>query len=82
MHQVNEHLATGGADCTYCPLCQLISAVRGTSPEVKQHLTSAATSLMQAAAGVLATPVPDQGSGRRDSSVEKIDLSDDEWEED
>jgi len=82
VHQVNEHLATGGADCTYCPLCRLISVVRGTSPEVKQHLTSAAASLMQAAAGALATPVPEPGTARRDSPVEKIDLTDGEWEED
>jgi hypothetical protein len=80
---VNEHIATGGEDCRYCPICQMISAVRGTSPEVKQHLASAATSLMHAAAGVMATRVPDQPHGQKDSGVEKIDLSgDDEWEED
>ncbi|MDX6301082.1 MAG: hypothetical protein QOF53_2296 [Nocardioidaceae bacterium] len=58
--RVHEHLATGGEDCRYCPLCRVISAVRGTSPEVRAHLASAATSLMSAAAGVLATQVPDQ----------------------
>ncbi len=78
-HRFNEHIATGGADCRYCPLCQLISAVRGTPPEVRQHLVSAAGSLMHAVSGLLATPVPDPGT-RRDP-VEKIDL-DDEWEED
>lgn len=79
---LNEHIATGGADCRYCPLCQLISTVRATSPEVKQHLASAATSLLQAAAGALATNVPDQGSDRRTSSVEKIDLTDDDtWKD-
>jgi hypothetical protein len=80
---VNEHIATGGEDCRYCPICQMISAVRGTSPEVKQHLASAATSLMQAFAGVMATHVPDQPHGQKDSAVEKIDLSDDDdWEDD
>ena len=74
---VNEHIATGGEDCRYCPVCQVISVVRGTSPEVKEHLVSAATSLLHAAAGVLATNVPDQsGKARRNSAVEKIDLSD------
>ena len=58
--RVHEHLATGGEDCRYCPVCRVISAVRGTSPEVRAHLASAATSLMSAAAGVLATQVPDQ----------------------
>ena len=82
VQRINEHIATGGEDCRYCPLCQLISAVRGTSPEVRQHLSTAATSLMQAASGLLATPVPDQGKSRRDTTVEKIDLSDDDWEDD
>jgi hypothetical protein len=76
---VNEHIATGGADCKYCPLCQLISAVRATSPEVKTHLAVAASSLMHAAAGVLATQVPQDG---KTSPVEKINLDDeDSWDE-
>lgn len=79
---LNEHLATGGADCRYCPLCQVISVVRQTSPEVRQHLSTAASSLLQAAAGVLATQVPDQSGQDRGSGVEKIDLdSDAGWEE-
>jgi hypothetical protein len=77
LRDVNEHLATGGRDCTYCPLCQVIGTVRSTSPEVKQHLASAATSLMQAVAGLLATPVPDQSTGRQGVPVEKIEVSDD-----
>lgn len=82
-HRLNEHIATGSEECTYCPICRVISAVRGTSPEVKHHLSTAATSLMHAAAGLLATHVPDPSSRREDSSVEKIDLNDDdEWEDD
>jgi hypothetical protein len=82
-HRINEHVATGGAACTYCPLCRMISALRDTSPEVKAHLSSAMTSLMQAAAGMMATPVPDPGTRRETSTVEKIDLNDDdEWEDD
>lgn len=79
LHNVNEHLATGGADCKYCPLCQVIAAVRATSPEVKAHLTIAASSLMQAAAGILATQVSTDPAGRT-GPVEKIDL--DDWDED
>ena len=84
LNLVSEHIATGGEDCRYCPLCQVISAVRGTSPEVKQHLTSAATSLMQAVTEAMATTVPDQsGEDRRRSGVQKIDLTDDDsWEDD
>jgi hypothetical protein len=73
LHDINEHIATGGEDCRYCPVCQVIHAVRHTSPEVKAHLASAASSLMHAAAGVLATQVP---RSDRPSGVEKIDLDD------
>lgn len=75
---VNEHLATGGEDCKYCPLCQVISAVRTTSPEVKAHLAVAASSLMHAAAGVLATQVP---SDAKASPMEKINLDEDAWDD-
>jgi len=77
MQTINEHIATGSEDCRYCPVCQVIHAVRTTSPEVKAHLAVAASSLMHAAAGVLATQVPpDKGS-----PVEKINLDDNDWDE-
>lgn len=79
VQNLNEHVATGGEDCKYCPLCQVISAVRSTSPEVKAHLAVAASSLMHAAAGVLATQVP---SDAKKGPVEKIDLDGDGgWDE-
>ncbi len=78
---VTEHLATGGADCTYCPVCRVIAAVRGTSPEVREHLRSAATSLVEAAAGLLATTTPRPDPAPRDGSVQQIHL-DEEWEDD
>ena len=76
---LNEHIATGGQDCKYCPVCQLISVVRQTSPEVKHHLSTAASSLLHAAAAAMSTDV-----SRRESQapVEKIDLVDDAWDED
>lgn len=81
---INQHIATGGRDCRYCPICQVISAVRETSPELTQHLSTAATSLMHAVAGVLAPQAPDQKKQpRAGSGVEKIDLSDaEDWDED
>jgi hypothetical protein len=83
LQSVNEHIATGGQDCTYCPVCRTIAAVRATSPEVKQHLSTAASSLLQAAAGLLATHVPDTSSRRSEAGVEHIDLTDDgEWGDD
>src|SRR5689334_19292687 len=69
VHNINQHVATGGEDCKYCPVCQVISAVRSTSPEVKAHLAVAASSLMHAAAGVLATQVPGDA---KQPTVEKI----------
>ena len=77
---VNEHLATGSAECTYCPVCRVVHAVRETSPEVKAHLRTAATSLLQAAAGLMET-VPPPGGSRgpsRGTAVERIDLDGEE----
>jgi hypothetical protein len=78
---VDEHIATGGEDCRFCPVCQAISVVRHTSPEVRQHLASAASSLMHAAAGLLATYAPDATRPRQDPGMEKIDLGDGDWED-
>ncbi|WP_372728573.1 hypothetical protein [Nocardioides sp.] len=86
--EVNEHLATGSAECTYCPICRTVHLARQASPEVRAHLSAAASSLLQAAAGILATAVPDdaaggpgrapgRGQGRPGTGVEHIDLDDD-----
>jgi hypothetical protein len=77
VRNINEHIATGSEDCRYCPVCQVIHAVRTTSPEVKAHLAVAASSLMHAAAGVLATQVPPE----KNAPVEKIDLDDADWDD-
>jgi hypothetical protein len=80
VRDVNEHIATDSADCRYCPVCQVIHVVRSTSPEVREHLSLAASSLMNAAAGLLATHTPDPST----SPVEKIDLDvgdDGDWGE-
>ena len=37
-HELNDHIATGGEECRYCPVCRAIQVVRGTSPEVKDQL--------------------------------------------
>lgn len=75
---IDEHLATGDAECRYCPICRTVHAVRGLSPEVKTHLAAAASSLAQAAAGALATVAPEESAGeRRSDHVTRIDLDDD-----
>ena len=73
---VNDHVATGSAECEYCPICRTVHVVRQASPEVRAHLAVAAASLMQAAAGILATAVPDdaRAAAARGDGVEHIDL--------
>jgi hypothetical protein len=90
--EVDAHVATDDPECRWCPVCRAVHLVRETSPEVKAHLASAAASLVQAAAGFLATHVPDHASDhasghasdhasgeRRDGAagVERIDLDED-----
>lgn len=86
----DEHLATGAAECTWCPVCRTVHAVRELSPEVKAHLVSAASSLVKASAALLATVVPDQGgpsgesapkanprrSGPQQPRIQHIDIDD------
>lgn len=89
---VNEHIATGDAECTYCPICRVVHAARTASPEVKAHLSSALVSLAQAASAVMAPPSADAPSPARpekpaegapaDGSLHKIDVNDGAWDED
>lgn len=69
--ELHAHFANDAPECTWCPVCRIIAAVRQTSPEVRAHLTSAATSVAMAVSGLMATQPP------RDSGVEHIDLDDD-----
>ena len=73
---VNEHIATGAPECTYCPICRVVHVVRQCSPEVRTHLTVAATNLLQAAAALLATTIPADRPAAAQPSVEHIDLDD------
>jgi len=75
---VADHVDTGAPECTWCPVCRTVHLVRATSPEVRDHLASAAASLMQAAAGFLAAAgAPHE---RPEPTVEHIDL-DADWPE-
>jgi len=78
---VSDHVDTGAAECTYCPICRTVHVIRQASPEVRDHLAVAAASLMQAAAGVLAAA--SRGGSDPSSGVEHIDLDADggEWPE-
>lgn len=77
--QLGDHLATGSAECTICPLCRTVHALRRLSPEVREHLSTAASSLAQAAAAVMATPAPAPRAGG--DEVEHVDV-DADWPED
>jgi hypothetical protein len=72
VRNVDDHLATGAPECQWCPVCRTVHAIREVSPEVRDHLASAAASLMQAAAGVLAAS--QQQASARQTGVEHIDL--------
>ncbi|WP_372733339.1 hypothetical protein [Nocardioides sp.] len=67
--EVSAHIATDDPECRYCPICRTVHAVRQSSPEVRAQLTTAASSLLQAAAGLLASATESSTS-----PVEHIDL--------
>jgi hypothetical protein len=72
-HELNAHLATDDPECRYCPVCRTVHAVRSASPEVRAQLTTAASSFLQAAAGMLAAG---QAGGAAKPPVQRIDLDD------
>jgi hypothetical protein len=71
VREVNDHIATGDAECLYCPICRTVHAVREASPEVKAQLTQAATTFLQAAAGLLSAAGAAESPSTR---VQHIDL--------
>lgn len=80
---VDQHLATGAAECTYCPVCRTVHVLREAGPELRTHLGAAAGSLMQAAMALVAS-VANSGETTRSATVQTIDLDagDDSWEDD
>ncbi len=69
--------ATEATDCTNCPVCRAIHAVQQLSPEVKEHLSSAGTSLAHAAAAILTTHVTDDRHTTPDDQGSDIEFSED-----
>ena len=83
--ELGEHIATDSPECRYCPVCRVVHAVRETSPEVRSHLLVAASSLLQAAAGLMETlppPAGKDGAPARGPGVEHIDLDADDHDAD
>ena len=73
VRDLGAHVAHG-EDCRYCPVCQAIRVFRETSPEVKQHLATAAGSLAQAVSVYLSASKP--SSDDTASAPQHIDLYD------
>jgi len=75
---LEAHLATGAAECTYCPICRTVHLARELRPEVKEQLVTAASSALQSLSGLLAAAAPEGRDTR--GGVEHIDLDDTgEW---
>ena len=72
-HELNAHIATDDPECRYCPVCRTVHAVRSANPEVRAQLTTAASSFLQAVAGLLAAGQAGQAGGGK-PPVERIDL--------
>jgi hypothetical protein len=66
-----EHLATGSPECTACPVCQAIGAVRHVRPETVAHLLDAGASLVAALRSAVA---PEPAEPQTGGHVQRIDL--------
>lgn len=72
----DEHLATGSPECTVCPVCQAVGALRRVRPETVAHLLDAGAALSAALRSAVAaeagsaTPPPA-------SRVQRIDIDGD-----
>ncbi|MFN2538570.1 MAG: hypothetical protein ABR549_10535 [Mycobacteriales bacterium] len=67
----SEHLATGGAECQVCPVCQGIALLRQVKPETAEHMLDAVASFVAALKSAVASPAPADGSSSR---VQPIDI--------
>lgn len=74
-HRFSDHEGLRATECTTCPVCRTIHAVRQLSPDVKEHLAAAATSLAHAATALLATVLPDDREATDDGAA-SADLED------
>jgi hypothetical protein len=69
-----EHLATGSAECSVCPLCQTVHALRQVKPETVEHLLDAAASVVAALRSTVLGAPPDDPPPPSRSTVEHIDV--------
>ena len=71
----DQHLATGAPECSTCPVCQGVAALRSVRPETVEHLLDAAASVVAALRTAVAAP-PGAHEPRRSSRVQDIDVQD------
>lgn len=73
-----EHLATGSAECTVCPLCQAVTALRAVKPDTVEHLLDAAASVVAALRSTVLGSRDEKGAAPSGRSVfEHIDVRED-----
>ena len=70
-----DGVATGAPECTVCPLCQGMAAVRGVRPETVEHLLDAAASFVAALRTTVTTTSEPDPARRPD--VQHIDIRED-----
>ncbi|MGI8576371.1 MAG: hypothetical protein ACR2KG_00305 [Nocardioidaceae bacterium] len=64
------------SECHHCPICTVVRAAKGTSPQTRQHLANAAMSLVMAMEEMLKTSPGTAARNARDSG-EEIELPED-----
>lgn len=73
--QAGLPLATDAPECRLCPVCRALGALRGTRPEVFEHLSEAATALLAALRGAVAAHEHQHSPARGGApGVEHIDV--------
>ncbi len=83
----NHQVATGASECTGCPLCRLISVLRGDRPEVTEKMLDVVNSVVTGLRGAFEAPPAEPASDPAaspasdpapPSRVQPIDLTDPE----
>jgi hypothetical protein len=66
-----DGMATGAPECSICPVCQAVSALRSVRPETVEHLLDAAASLV---AALRSTATASAGHPSHPVRVQRIDV--------
>ena len=73
-----DGLATGAPECTVCPVCQGIAAVKQVRPETVEHLLDATASFVAALRSTVSGhATPDGPATARRPTVQHIDVRED-----